>query len=141
MNGFTLDARLRADTHALGRLDGFHLLLVDKAEVPWFLLVPETGVIEICDLDDALAARLLGAANALARFVRAHFPAVRKLNVASIGNVVPQIHVHVVGRHPGDAWWPGGVWGQPSTSRYDAGAVEAILAALPPALGAAYTRT
>lgn len=138
MNGFSIDARLQAESHALGRLDGFHLRLVDKAEVPWFLLVPETDVIELCDLDDALAARLLSAANALARFVRAHFTQVKKLNVASIGNVVPQIHVHVIGRHPGDPWWPGGVWGQASAARYDARTVESIRAALAAALGATY---
>lgn len=136
---FELDPHLGRETTRLGRLDGAHVLLMHEAAVPWFLLVPETDVVELCDLDPHAHARLLAAAHMLGRFVREHFAA-DKLNVAAIGNIVRQLHVHVIGRRRDDPWWPGTVWGQSSGARRDATgnrAIRAALAAAVPAFEAA----
>jgi diadenosine tetraphosphate (Ap4A) HIT family hydrolase len=104
--------RLLEDCHWLGRFAVSHVMLHRNAGVPWFILVPQVdpGVIELHDLD-ALQRRLLDEElDTVARFTKAEFGA-RKLNVAAIGNLVPQLHVHVVGRHEGDPCWPRVVWG------------------------------
>ena len=137
MPKFALAAPLRADCHVLGLLPFCQVLLVNKAEVPWFILVPETSHIELCDLNTAEQTRLSGEITLLSRFVRAQF-AVTKLNVAAIGNIVAQLHVHIIGRHPGDAWWPGVAWGQVSAQGYDATQVANIAALLEQDLGDVY---
>lgn len=134
---FALDARLRQDCHPLGRLPLCHLLLVDKAEVPWFVLVPETAEIELCDLDARAQATLVDETNRVARFVRAAFP-VTKLNVGALGNIVRQMHVHVIGRREDDPWWPGPAWGQPSAGGYPAEQVAEIGARVARELGGDY---
>ena len=136
-SGFELAAPLRADCHGLGRLPLSHVLLLNKREVPWFILVPETSVIELCDLSVAEQAQLQTEINQLSRLVRTRFP-VTKLNVAAIGNIVSQLHIHVIGRHPQDPWWPNVAWGQVSTGGYDAAEVSAIAAVLVEELGADY---
>ncbi|MGE0860691.1 MAG: HIT domain-containing protein [Gammaproteobacteria bacterium] len=134
---FVLDPRLRQDCHALGRLPFSHLLLVDKAEVPWFVLVPETVEVELCDLDARAQAMLLDETNRVARFVRAAFP-ITKLNVGALGNIVRQMHIHVLGRREDDPWWPGPAWGQSSAGGYRAEQVAEIGARLSRDLGADY---
>ena len=139
MPGFTLAAPLRAESHVLGRLPLCQVLLVNKAEVPWCILVPETTVIELCDLSATEQTQLQGEINQLARWVRARF-AVTKLNIAAIGNLVPQLHIHIIGRHPDDAWWPSVAWGQPSSRGYEPARVTEIALLLAQDLGGAYSR-
>jgi diadenosine tetraphosphate (Ap4A) HIT family hydrolase len=114
---FELDARLQQDCFRLGRLEFCHLLLLDNAAVPWFVLVPETGISEICDLQIAQQHVLLQETTAVANFVRQSF-VTDKLNIAAIGNIVRQLHVHVVGRRADDYCWPGVVWGTVPPERY-----------------------
>jgi len=114
---FELDARLQQDCFRLGRLEFCQVLLLDNAAVPWFVLVPETGVAEICDLPVAQQQQLLRETSAVANFVRQTF-VTEKLNIAAIGNIVRQLHVHVVGRRAGDYCWPGLVWGTVPPERY-----------------------
>ena len=114
MSGFSIHPRLVEDCHILGRLGTSHLLLHRNAAVPWFILVPETVAGELYDLEAPARRALMEEADVLARFVKAHF-GVAKINVAAIGNLVPQLHVHVVGRSPGDPCWPRPVWGHLDT--------------------------
>jgi diadenosine tetraphosphate (Ap4A) HIT family hydrolase len=114
---FTLDERLQNDCVVLGDLPLSRLLLMNNALVPWFILVPKVSVIEIIDLTEHQQEALNKETNALARFVRENF-SVEKMNVASIGNVVSQMHIHVVGRHSSDFCWPGVVWGRPEKTPY-----------------------
>jgi diadenosine tetraphosphate (Ap4A) HIT family hydrolase len=114
---FELDARLQQDCFRLGRLEFCHVLLLDNAAVPWFVLVPETEITEICDLPIAQQHLLLQETTAVANYVRQAF-VTDKLNVAAIGNIVRQLHVHVVGRRAGDYCWPGVVWGTVPPERY-----------------------
>ena len=135
--GFELAAPLRKDCHALGRLPFSQVLLLNKREVPWFILVPQTSEIELCDLSAAAQLALQQEINLLSRFVRTQF-AVTKLNVAAIGNIVSQLHIHVIGRHVEDAWWPHVAWGQASVGGYDASRVSEIAALLIEQLGDDY---
>jgi len=133
-------ARLLADCHPLGHFDGWPLLLMDKAEVTWLILVPETTVIEVCDLSAAEQTRLMAAITVLSRVLRERCGA-QKLNVAAIGNLVPQLHIHVIGRRSDDPWWPQTAWGQPSTARYARERVDALIAILRGALGPTFSPT
>jgi diadenosine tetraphosphate (Ap4A) HIT family hydrolase len=110
MKDFELHPRLRADCHVLGSLAGCELLLNRNAALPWFILVPHTAATELHDLEPELRAMLDRAGDGLARWIKDRL-ACDKVNVAAIGNLVPQLHLHVVGRRIGDACWPQPVWG------------------------------
>ena len=137
---FALDLTLARDCHELGELHGHHLLLMDNALVPWFILVPKTDQTELCDLPDDLRDSLNAAIRQLSQHVREHFP-VQKLNVAAIGNVVQQLHVHVVGRHRQDYAWPGVVWGRSEKRCYGLEQVSQIQDDLQVSLGDNFTRS
>ena len=105
-----MDARLEADCHEIGQLPGCSLLLHRNAILPWWIVVPDSAERELCRVPAPDRRRIDDAVDAVAEFVLG-LPGVEKLNVAAIGNVVPQLHIHVIGRHPGDACWPNPVWG------------------------------
>lgn len=137
---FELDPRLRQDCFLLGKLPLCQLLLMNNAALPWFILVPETTVTEVCDLPPVDQSTLLGEINQVSTLVRG-FDGVEKLNLAAIGNIVRQLHVHVVGRHPGDYCWPGVVWGSEAPRRYRAAESAAIASRARAALGSRFTPT
>ena len=139
MQNFELDPRLAADCHQLGRLALCRVLLMNNALVPWFILVPETGEVEIIDLDSETQTLLYREIGLVAGFVKRHF-ATRKLNIAAIGNIVSQLHVHVVGRNPDDYAWPGVVWGRPGGRTYNADQVELITGAIAGELAGEFER-
>lgn len=133
MSDFQLDARLAADTLTLGELPLSRLLLMKDGRYPWLVLVPRrAGLVEWFDLDlseqAALAAEACQAGAALKAATGA-----AKINIAALGNIVSQLHLHVVARRPGDAAWPGPVWGVGKAEPY-AAAPEALIAALREAL-------
>ena len=110
MSDFEIHPQLRADCHRLGRYPRCHLLLHRNAVVPWFILVPETSLPDLLDLPAAERDAVIAESAAVAGFVKdaLGWP---KVNFGAIGNLVPQLHLHVVGRRPGDACWPAPVWG------------------------------
>ncbi|MFP4517455.1 MAG: HIT domain-containing protein [Desulfovibrionales bacterium] len=112
MMDFNIDSALRQDCHILGRFPACHLLLHKNATIPWLILVPETMVTDLFELKDSVRARVLDECGLAAGIVRSHFR-VSRINFAQIGNLVPQLHLHVVGRFEGDACWPAPVWGSP----------------------------
>lgn len=131
---FELDARLRADCHVLGRLPAGFVLLHRNAALPWFILVPETDFIELHQLPDPLRIGVVGAQDGLARFIVRRFGC-DKINVGALGNVVRQLHVHVIGRYEADPCWPGPVWGRlPDGPEYQAEDIEDLRQALSGAL-------
>ncbi|MEX2575158.1 MAG: HIT family protein [Halofilum sp. (in: g-proteobacteria)] len=135
MKGFELHPRLAADTHRLGRLDLSLVLLHRDAGVPWYLLVPTVGATETVDLAAAEGERLNAEIQRLGEFVREEHQSDR-LNIAAIGNQVPQLHVHVIARHEEDPCWPGVVWGRLATDhRYEQVDLDARRAALAQRLG------
>jgi len=125
MNNFEIHPRLRADCHIIARLDLSHLLLMNNALLPWFILVPETDAVELHDLSREDHTRLTDEIRRVSRFVQAHFE-IEKLNVAAIGNIVRQMHIHIIGRRTDDFAWPGPVWGRPEREDYEAAKLEEL---------------
>ncbi|MFG1461508.1 HIT family protein [Xanthobacter sp. DSM 24535] len=108
---FHIDPRLVADGPALGDLPLCHVRLVDDARFPWIVLVPRrSGASEIIDLPPEDRRILMDEISAASAALKA-ISGCAKLNVAALGNMVAQLHVHVVGRNPTDAAWPGPVFG------------------------------
>ena len=111
MAPFDLHPRLAADTRVVGDLPLCRVLLMDEARFPWLILVPRVpGLVELTELPDADAARLMDEARRAARALQAHC-APHKMNLGALGNLVPQFHLHVVARFREDARWPQPVWG------------------------------
>jgi diadenosine tetraphosphate (Ap4A) HIT family hydrolase len=107
---FHIHPRLLDDCHSLGRLPNAHLLLHRNAALPWFILVPETRAVDLLDLPQDQRVAVIDDAAAISRFIKEElgYP---KVNFGAIGNLVPQLHLHVIGRRPGDWCWPAPVWG------------------------------
>ena len=106
---FALDERLARDTFAVGDLPLSRVLLMNDARWPWLIPVPRReGLVELTDLEASDRARLIEEAALAAGFLKAHAKA-DKINVGALGNVVRQLHLHVVARLVGDAAWPGPV--------------------------------
>ena len=119
-----------ADCHRLGRFDFCHLLLHKNALLPWFILVPHTAVTGLLDLPEERRNATLREAALIADLIKRFF-GYPKINFAAIGNIVPQLHLHVVGRKPDDPCWPAPVWGHLNESRqYSASEIEEIRALL-----------
>ena len=127
MDNFELDPRLANDCLVLGALSISQVLLMNNALVPWFILVPQRSETEITDLPLADQISLLEEINLLSKFVKDHFD-ISKLNIAAIGNMVSQLHIHVVGRDPADYCWPDVVWGRPEREPYNAEQIDNITA-------------
>lgn len=112
MSDFKLDDRLAGITVHAVDLPVSRVLVMNDARYPWLVLVPrQPGLVEIFDLDPAervMACEEFSVAGArLKALTGCH-----KINIANLGNNVPQLHIHVIARNPGDAAWPGPVWGQ-----------------------------
>lgn len=127
MTTFALHPTLTADCHVLGAWRGLRLLLHRDAQVRWFILVPETGATEWHDLPIATRDRLLAASSALGAMLKTE-DGCDKINIAAIGNLVPQFHFHVIGRWRTDPYWPGVVWGRVVSGHAYADEAIAILA-------------
>lgn len=131
---FALDGRLAADTRHVAGLPLCEVLLMKDARFPWLILVPRRpGLVEIADLPEADQATLWHEVNRAAAALRATAPC-DKLNLGALGNIVRQLHVHVVARREGDAAWPGPVWGSGSALPYGAEALDEFIARLRAAL-------
>ncbi|MEQ8859488.1 MAG: HIT domain-containing protein [Pseudomonadales bacterium] len=132
---FILHARLAADCRELGDLRLSRLLLMDDSRFPWCILVPRRpGLSELHHLAAADRTALLDDIDAVSQALLT-IPRVGKLNVGALGNVVAQLHVHVVGRHRDDAAWPGPVWGSGPAVPYTPDALAERTDALRQALG------
>lgn len=131
---FVLDAGLAADTHLIGDLPLARVLLMDDARFPWLILVPRfAGMRDLIDLPHSQQHVLLDEIERCAQALRRlHAP--DKLNIASLGNVVAQLHVHVIARFARDAAWPRPVWGVGERVPYNAEPLAAQLAQLRAAL-------
>lgn len=113
-----LHAQLAADTHPLAQFALCELRLMDDTNYPWLVLVPRVpDAQELLDLRGAERHLLSDEVDHAARALRAVFRP-RKLNVAALGNVVPQLHVHVIARFEEDPAWPAPVWGRVAARPY-----------------------
>jgi diadenosine tetraphosphate (Ap4A) HIT family hydrolase len=108
---FTLHERLTADTFDITRLYLCRVLLMNDCSFPWLILVPEReNIRELYELDEKDRAALIEEV-ALASRVIKHIYKPDKINIGALGNLVPQLHIHVIGRFKSDRAWPGPVWG------------------------------
>ncbi len=124
---FALDPRLAADTFPVGELPLSSVLLMNDARFPWFLLVPRVpDACEITDLAEADAVALMAELRIAAQ-VMLDLAQPDKVNLGALGNVVPQLHVHVVGRFRSDPAWPGPVWGCGHAKPYPPHAAAALI--------------
>jgi diadenosine tetraphosphate (Ap4A) HIT family hydrolase len=131
---WSLHPQLAHDTVPLGDLALSRVLAINDANYPWLVLVPRRpDVVEIIDLDEPARAELMAEIARVCAALKAHTRC-DKLNVAAIGNVVPQLHVHVVARRKDDIAWPRPVWGAAPARAYATTELSAFVAALRRAL-------
>lgn len=127
---WSLHPQLENDTINIGDLPLSRVLVMNDANYPWLLLVPRrAGAVEITDLDEVAQAQLMAEITRVARALR-DITKPDKLNIAALGNVVPQLHVHIIARRRSDAAWPRPVWGVAPALAHDPQEVEALIGAL-----------
>ena len=124
---FALDPRLQADTRHVAALRLCDVLLINDARYPWLILVPRhAGCVEILDLPEDARTTLWQEIQRVAAVLRDVAPC-DKLNVGALGNIVRQLHVHIVARQEGDAAWPGPVWGHGRAEPYDDDGLQRLI--------------
>ena len=124
---FQLHPQLAADTHLICRAENCQILLMDDARFPWIVLVPEVaGIRELYELNQRQQQQayqsILRVSKSLAEYSNAE-----KMNVAALGNQVPQLHIHIIARYQSDVAWPGPVWGVGQTEPYSADQLQQTL--------------
>lgn len=135
MATFTLHERLANDCVVVGDLPLCRALLMNDCRFPWVILAPRReGAVEIHDLPPADRAALIEEIALVSRALK-KVASAEKMNVGALGNVVAQLHIHIVGRSAFDDAWPGPVWGAGERVPYAADAAEACAAELRRALG------
>jgi diadenosine tetraphosphate (Ap4A) HIT family hydrolase len=129
-SAWSLNSRLKEDTIDIGDLPLCRVLVIKDAHYPWLLLVPRRhGASEIIDLDEVEQAQLMTEISRVARALK-DVTSCDKLNIAALGNLVPQLHVHVIARRSGDVAWPRPVWGVMPPLAHDAEEVQNFISAL-----------
>ena len=115
---FKLDSLLQRDSIFVGELPLCKLLLMNDSNFPWFLLIPrKEGVVEMFDLDED---------DRLLSNLKQHFKAT-KMNVANLGNIVPQLHIHHIARYEDDLAWPGPIWGAVKAKPYTEKEIKSLI--------------
>ncbi len=135
MSGFALHSQLEADTSLVRDLDICRCLLMEDSRFPWLILVPRIADLrELHEVSEEqrkpLFDEIAAASRALQDATGAH-----KVNVAALGNQVPQLHIHVIARDTDDAAWPQPVWGSGAAEPYGDAARQALVTSLSEALG------
>ena len=117
--GFSLHPQLAADTVDVCDLPLTKVRLMNDSTYPWVILVPrQPNLREMHDLEPVDQRALMAEITHVSKVMQAHFKA-DKMNVAALGNMVPQLHVHIIARYEDDAAWPGPVWGKLPIVPYD----------------------
>ena len=124
---WSLHSQLKKDTIDIGDLPLCRVLVIKDAHYPWLLLVPRRE--EIIELDEVEQAQLMTEISRVARALK-EITKCDKLNIAALGNVVPQLHVHIIARRGSDAAWPRPVWGVMPPLEHDAEEVQHFISAL-----------
>ena len=134
MRAFVLHPQLAADTHLVTALPLCDVRLMDDAHHPWLVLVPRiAGAVEMIDLTEAQRTHLRREIDQVAAALR-EVAQPDKLNIATLGNVVQQLHVHVIARYRHDVAWPKPVWGAAPAKPYAPDALAARIDAVRSAL-------
>jgi diadenosine tetraphosphate (Ap4A) HIT family hydrolase len=129
-SAWSLHTELTKDTIDIGDLPLCRVLVIKDANYPWLLLVPRReGAVEIIDLSEVEQAQLMTEISRVSRALK-ETTKCDKLNVAALGNVVPQLHVHIIARRKTDAAWPRPVWGAAPPLAHDGEEVQRFIGAL-----------
>ncbi|MDG1125507.1 MAG: HIT family protein [Pseudomonadales bacterium] len=127
MNDFILHSKLAADTFEVLRLEVGQLLLMNDARYPWLILVPQVS--DMRDLHNlstkqyqAVTQEIAQVSEVLESVTQAH-----KMNVGALGNMVPQLHIHIIARQTNDAAWPAPVWGVGEAQPYSEDAAKTLI--------------
>ena len=127
MQRFSLHERLAADTYPVTDWALSRVLLMEDARFPWLILVPRrSGLTELHELTHAEGLVLIDELKRASDRLKTATDAA-KINIGALGNLVPQLHLHVVARNPGDAAWPGPVWGSGPAVPYASEVRQALL--------------
>lgn len=133
-NDWHLHPQLADDTHPVASWPLCELRLMDDANHPWLILVPRVvDAVELVDLSPAQHAELMREVSVASRALQGAFKPY-KLNVAALGNLVPQLHIHVIARYQEDVAWPRPVWGMAAAQSYSPEALVQRIEALRVAL-------
>jgi len=124
-----INKNLLNDCHVVAQSYSSYLLLSKNALFPWFILVPKTTEKEFYRLDEDVQIQLLKQIKSISFFMDQTFE-IDKMNIATIGNVVSQLHIHIVGRQQHDACWPNVVWGFDQRQAYQYSELNNIISAL-----------
>tara|TARA_A100000164_G_C21816719_1_gene728247 strand:- start:725 stop:1153 length:429 start_codon:yes stop_codon:yes gene_type:complete len=124
---FILNKRLESDTFFIEDLPLCKFLLMNDSNYPWFLLVPRiNGIKELYELEAKDRAQLDFEIVEVSKFISSTFKP-KKINIASLGNIVSQFHMHIIGRFVEDPSWPGPVWGAVDFNKYKSDEVDIII--------------
>ncbi|HSW61897.1 MAG TPA: HIT family protein [Dissulfurispiraceae bacterium] len=127
---FTLHEQFKAGTYTITRLALCRVLLLNDSSVPWLILVPEvSGISEIHELSIFDRTVLMEEINRASLALQELY-APDKLNIGALGNIVPQLHIHIIGRYKSDHAWPGPIWGTEPGKPYETDDVVAVCARL-----------
>ena len=134
MESFVLHPQLAEDTAWIGRIGECQLLLMKDARYPWLVLVPEqTDLRELHELSDERFSTVTQIIKRLSRGLQT-LTGAPKMNIAALGNMVPQLHIHIIARREDDASWPGPVWGVGTAEAYTDDELGVLAATLKEAL-------
>ncbi len=124
---FELHSQLAKDTHPVGQTDLCEVLLSRDARYPWLILVPrQAGLREMHAMSNADQMRLMTDITHISKAMQKVWQA-DMVNVAALGNMVPQLHIHIIMRYRDDAAWPGPIWGVGAAQHYsDAALTDAL---------------
>lgn len=135
MDAFTLDPTLARDTAFVCALPRCDVLLMDDSRFAWLVLVPRLpGLVELFDLEPADMTAVMREVATAGRVLKSVAGAT-KVNIGALGNIVRQLHIHVVARRESDVAWPGPVWGHGERSPYVSRFREGMRLRLAEALG------
>ena len=115
---FKLNIRLEKDTIFVSENSYSQILLMNDSRYPWFIIVPKTNTLEIFNLEETWQLELNNQINLISIFLKSKYPK-SILNIAKIGNIVQQLHIHVLARSENDFAWPNPVWGVGKIDKYD----------------------
>ena len=137
-NAMNIHPQLQKDSFVIGKFPLCYLLLMKDANYPWFILVPDReDLTEIYQLEDSEQKQLISESSTLARIISKQFKA-DKINIAALGNLVPQLHIHHIVRHTTDAAWPAPVWGKLPAKSYTNVELEQVITRLKQGLNSGF---
>ena len=123
---FSVDPVIEQNSIFIRDLGLSTVYLKNDKENPWFILVPrKAGAVELIDLNHEEQTMLMEEITIVSEFLKSHYRPY-KMNVGSLGNIVTQLHIHIIARNPNDRAWPGPIWGTPTTQEFDFNEVENI---------------